>query len=194
MSVAGDNSKMTDADRQILFASHFREDMSIEGQMRALRTQRKANRQLAKAAGFPSSKIDHYLKAFYGEDDQKPVDKLMSDKENLIWLGLIHEDSKGDLLADRVSSEQLLRAKGFKAGLLNLEKVSGYDAGSADDKLWRESYEAGKKEYDTKLPDLQARIKSASSKEEPPAKGDDPFGTTDDALAWAKASPDSPSH
>jgi hypothetical protein len=96
-------------------------------------------------------------------------------------LGLIPSTSGGDLLkqADRVDGEQLIRAKGYKAGLLNLDRRSGYDAGSADDKLWLESYDAGKQEYETEIPDIMARIEATRSKEEPPST-EDPFADTGD--------------
>ncbi|MDR6818474.1 hypothetical protein J2X76_003651 [Neorhizobium sp. 2083] len=179
-ATAGSNTKLTDAERQKLFAYHFRKELAAETKRREAAAEKTANRKVAKAAdpSFSGQKFDHYLKAHFGEDDQKPVDRLKSDRENLEWLGLIPSTSGGDLLAqiDRVDREQLIQAKGYKAGLLNLDRVSGYDAGSADDKLWLESYDAGKSEYETEIPDIMARIEAASSKEEPPAAdGEDPF-------------------
>lgn len=178
-ATVGHNTKLDEQQRRTLFSHHFRKDMEIEGKLRGLRNERKANRLLAKEAGFPSSKIDHYLKAFYGEDDQKPVEKHRSERENLIWLGLIQDDTKADLLGDRVSREQLIQGKGFNAGLLNLERVSGYDGGSADDKLWLQSYDAGKAEYDTNIPDILAMVEQSLSKETPIPDGGDPFRDED---------------
>lgn len=179
MTTAGDNAKLTPEDRQKLFAYHFRKELAEETVIRSARAAKSANRKLAKAADptFSGQKFDHYLKAHFGEDDQKPVDRLRSDRENLEWLGLIPSTSGGDLLkqADRVDGEQLIRAKGYKAGMLGLEPVSGYDAGSADDRLWLDSYAEGKKEYEADIPDIMARIQAQTSKETPPADGDDPF-------------------
>lgn len=174
------NTKLSDADRQKLFAHHFRRELAAETKRREAAAEKTANRKVAKAADptFTGQKFDHYLKAHFGEDDQKPVDRLKSDRENLEWLGLIPATSGGDLLAqaDRVDREQMVQAKGYKAGLLGLDRVSGYDAGSSDDKLWLESYDAGKREYETDIPDIMARIEAAASKEEPPAQpGQDPF-------------------
>ncbi|MCJ8520468.1 hypothetical protein ABID21_003670 [Pseudorhizobium tarimense] len=90
------------------------------------------------------------------------------------WLGLIPDDPRGDLLSDRATDEQMVQARGFHAGLTGLDRVSGYDAGRASDKLWLESYDAGRKEYETEVPDLLARIHAASSKGELAADGD-PF-------------------
>lgn len=172
------NTKLSDADRQKLFAHHFRRELAAETKRREAAAEKTANRKVAKAADptFTGQKFDHYLKAHFGEDDQKPVDRLKSDRENLEWLGLIPATSGGDLLAqaDRVDREQMVQAKGYKAGLLGLDRVSGYDAGSSDDKLWLESYDAGKREYETDIPDIMARIEAAASKEEPPAT-EDPF-------------------
>ncbi len=177
-ATAGSNTKLTDAERQKLFAYHFRKELSAETKRREAAAEKTANRKVAKASdpSFSGQKFDHYLKAHFGEDDQKPVDRLKSDRENLEWLGLIPATTGGDLLAqiDRVDKEQLIQAKGYKAGLLGLDRVSGYDAGSSDDKLFLASYDAGKAEYDTEIPDIMARIEAAASKEEPPST-EDPF-------------------
>jgi hypothetical protein len=189
------NTKLTDEQRQLLFAYHFRKELAEETKRREANAAKSANRKLAKAADptFSGQKFDHYLKAHFGEDDQKPVDRLKSDRENLAWLGLIPSGDGKDLfsIGDRVDKEQLIRAKGYKAGLLGLDKVSGYDGGSADDLLWRESYEAGKKEYETELPDIMAIVDAANSKEEPPhASGTDPFGSVEEAREWAASAPE----
>lgn len=173
----GDNGKAR-KDRRLLFAYHFRKEVAEETRKREAAAAKTANRKMAKAADptFTAQKFEHYASIHFGEDDQKPVDRLKSDRENCEWAGLIPETSGGDLLAqvDRVDKEQLIQAKGYKAGLLNLDRRSGYDAGSADDKLWLASYDAGKSEYEAEIPDIMARIEAASSKEEPPSDGD-PF-------------------
>lgn len=171
-ALAGDNSK-AERERRVQFSYYHRKDRDIAAQIRELNEQKKSNRQNAKAAGFPAQKLDHYLKSFLAEDQQKPVDKHRSERENLAWLGYIHEDPRGDLLSDRVSSEELLRAKGFHAGLNGLDRVSGYDGGSSDDRLWLESYDAGRAEYDTILPDIEARINAEADKEAPPQDEDE---------------------
>lgn len=170
----GDNSK-AERTRRSLFSYYHQQDRTIDAKIEALKAERKAVRQNAKASGFASSKLDHYLKSFKAEDQQKPVDKLKSDRENLAWLGLIQDAPQGDLLVDRASKEQLLQAKGFHAGLTNLDRVSGYDAGSSEDRMWLESYDAGKKEYDAELPGIMKDMEAASTKETPPASGGNPF-------------------
>lgn len=178
-AMIGDNTDKAERDRRVLFADHFRKEIAEETKRRAAAAAKSANRKLAKAYDptFTAQKFEHYAKIHFGDDDQKPVDRLKSDRENLEWAGLIPPTSGGDLLAqvDRVDNEQMIAAKGFEAGLLNLERVSGYDGGSSDDKLWLSSYDAGKAEYDTVLPDLMTRIQAEASKEAPEPDGDDPF-------------------
>lgn len=180
-AAAGHNSQLNEKQRRTLFSYYHQKDRAIAAQIKTLGEEKKANRQNAKASGFSSSKLDHYLKSFQAEDQDKPVEKLKSDRENLEWLGLI-PTAGGDLLAqgDRVDGEQLIQAKGFHAGLTNLDRVSGYDAGSSDDRLWLESYDLGKAEFDTTIPDILAMAEAAKSNEEPPADGDDPFSSDED--------------
>lgn len=181
---AGHNSELSEKDRQKLFSYYHQKDRDIAARIKALGEEKKANRQNAKASGFQASKLDHYLKSFLAEDQQKPVDKLKSDRENLAWLGLI-PDTGGDLLkqVDRVDGDQLIQAKGYHAGLTNLDRVSGYDGGSADDKLWLEAYDAGKSEYETDIPDILARIEATRTNEEPAADDDEPESEPDMAEA-----------
>ena len=179
---AGSNTKLSDTDRQKNFAYHFRTILSEEAKRRAATAAIAAAKKLARSEDptFTAQKFDHYLKAHFGEDDQKPVDRLKSDRENLEWMGLIPSTS-GDLLSqiDRVDREQMIQAKGYKAGLLDEPRVSGYDAGSVDDKLWLASWDAGNEEYKTEIPDIRARIESQRTKEEVAPTGDDPFSDGD---------------
>lgn len=179
MTTIGDNSEKAARDRRVLFGYYHRIDRDIAAKVRELNEQKKSNRQNAKASGFPAQKLDHYLKSFLAEDQQKPVDKLKSETENLYWIGLIPDTRGGDLLkqVDRVDGEAMVRARGFHAGLNGLDRVSGYDAGSSDDKNWLDSYDAGRVEYDTNIPDILARIDAAAEKEAASTDeyGADPF-------------------
>lgn len=175
-TAAGHNTK-AERERRVLFSHYHKKDRSIAAKIRELQEEKRANRQNAKANGFPDQKLDHYLKTFEAEDQQKPVDRLKSDRENLSWLGLIPDVSNGDLLADRATKEEMVRASGFHAGLTGLERRSKYDGGSSDDKLWLESYDAGRQEFETEIPDILARIDAEASKEAPPSDGD-PFPPT----------------
>ncbi|WP_183805882.1 hypothetical protein [Rhizobium sp. BK316] len=179
MTTIGDNSQKAEQQRRVTLAYYHRTDRDIAARAKALAADKKANRLNAKAAGIPSSQLDHLLKSFEAEDQQKPVDKLKRDMENLAYLGLIPDPNiKGDLFSrvDRVDAEGMIQAKGFFAGLNGLDRVSCYDAGSSDDKLWLSSYDAGRKEYETELPDIMARIQAQATKEEPsPPADSDPF-------------------
>lgn len=171
IAAVGDNTK-AERERRVQFSYYHQKDRDIAARIRELNEQKKSNRQNAKAAGFASAKLDHYLKSFLAEDQQKPVDKLKSERENLIWLGLIPDSMQGDLLTgDRVDQEQMIAAKGFHAGLNALDRVSQYAAGSSEDKHWLESYDLGRKEFDTVLPDIMARINAEADKESPPEDG-----------------------
>lgn len=176
-AAVGHNTEKAERERRVLFAFYHKKDRDIAAQIKGLQAEKSSNRQNAKASGFPAQKLDHYLKSFNAEDHQKPVDKLKSERENLEWLGYIPATSGGDLLTqiDRVDGEQMIQAKGFHAGLTGLDRVSGYDGGSVDDKLWLESYDAGKAEYDTEIPDIMARIEAVASKETPEPTGGNPF-------------------
>jgi hypothetical protein len=177
MAETAHNSKLSPDDRRKLFAHHFRKEVAEETARRAAAAAKSANRKIAKGLDptFTGQKFDHFSKIHFGEDDQKPVDRLKSDRENLEWMGLIPATSQGDLLAqvDRVDKEGMIRAKGYKAGMLGLERVSGFDGGSVDDKEWLLSYDAGKREYETDIPDILARIQEAADPEAPPADEDE---------------------
>lgn len=171
----GDNSK-AEKDRRVTLSYYHRTDRDLDAQAALVAGKKKANRLNAKAAGVPSSQLDHLLKSFKADDQQKPVDKLKRDMENLAYLGLIPDPSiKGDLFSrvDRIDQEAMIQAKGFYAGLNALDRVSGYDAASSEDKLWLSSYDAGREEYDTVLPDIMARINAEADKEAPPLEGED---------------------
>lgn len=178
MTTTGSNAKLTDEERQKLFAHMFGKVLSADLKRREAAADIKAAKKLAASydKSFTAQKFDHFLKIHFGEDDQKPVDRLKSDRENLEWAGIITSTSKGDLLSqmDRVDGEQLVQGKGYLAGLLKAPRVSGYDAGSSDDRMWIESYDAGLSEADVGIPDIIARVSAASSKEEP-ASEEDPF-------------------
>ncbi|WP_240535467.1 hypothetical protein [Rhizobium freirei] len=148
-------------------ASHF-EAKRIAGD-------KKANRKNANAHGISSAKLDHYLKSVIADDKQKVVDKLYSERQNLEWMGLIPKTTGGDLLSqgERVTGEPLIRASGFQAGLLGNDRVSGHMAGTDEDHWWLTSYDEGRKEYETKIPDLLARIEANEDKEAPPADDDE---------------------
>lgn len=177
-AVAGDNSSKAETDFRLLVAYYHRKDLALDFEAKEIAAKKKANRKNANSHGISSQKLDHYLKSVVADDKQKVVDKHLSDRQNLEWMGLIAKTTGGDLLdqAERVSGEALVRAKGFQAGLLGNDRVSSYMAGSDEDHWWLTSYDDGRKEYDTKLPDLLARINEQADIEAPPEDEDDDEG------------------
>lgn len=171
----GHNSELTAKERQALFGHHVRKDVEIAVQIKSMQEQRKANRKLASNDGFPASNLNHYAGILGAEDKQKPVDKHYSERENLIWAGLIQDDPKGDLLADRATSEQMIFAAGQATGLIGGDRVSGYDGGGVDDKTWLSGYDDGQAILRENLQSAMEKRNAAKSKEAPEPDGDDPF-------------------
>ena len=176
MGKLGHNTnELTPAERQALFAHHVRKDLEVAAQFRVLAEQKKANRKLAQADGFPVAKIEHYCKAFNADDKQKPVDKWRSERENLIFLGLIPDDRQGDLLADRATKEQSIYAAGQAAGLVAADRVSNYDDGSADDKTFLAGYDNGQAIMRDNLESAMNKANASRTNESPIPDGNDPF-------------------
>lgn len=114
------------------------------------------------------------------DDPQKKVDNFNMLKRNRIRLGLITDDRKGDLLADRVTNEQMIYAAGVEAGLAGLDRVSKkYGAGSTEDKTWLSGWDEGQRIARENLQSAMEKRNAAKQKathEEPPASfGSDPF-------------------
>lgn len=176
------NTDLTPLERQALFGHHVRKDLELEARIAALKAEKKAARKIATNDGFPSSKMDHYTKALSADDKQKPVDKHRSEKENLIWLGLIHDEPNGDLLADRATKEQRIFAAGQALGLVGGDRVSNYDGGSADDKTWLSGYDDGQRILRDNLESAMNKRNAvkASENKETPSDDDDaaPQATT----------------
>lgn len=179
-AAAGHNNELTEKERQALFGHHVRKDVEIAAQIKQLSETKKANRKLAQNDGFPSSKLDHYVKALTAEDKQKPVDRYNEARENLVWLGLIHEDLQGDLLADRATKEQRIFAAGQAAGLVAAEPVSNYAGGSTEDKEWLSGWKAGQAIVRENLESAMKKRSAALNKETPPPS--DPFPTSAPAV------------
>lgn len=173
-AVAGDNSSKAESDFRLLVAYYHRKDLVSHFEAKRISDEKKANRKNANAHGISSAKLDHYLKSVIADDKQKVVDKHLSDRQNLEWMGLIAKTTGGDLLAqaERVTGEPLIRAQGFQAGLLGNDRVSGHMAGTDEDHWWLTSYDEGRREYETKIPDLLARIEANADKEAPPEDDD----------------------
>ncbi|QQM29320.1 hypothetical protein JET14_13400 [Martelella lutilitoris] len=172
----GHNSMgMSETDFSVLKAHHFRLRLTQEFKKREAADAIKSINQKAKAEGITAKELNHLIETHFAEDKQTMVDKNERERKNLVFMGIIPDQFQGDLLSDRVTGEQLIDAKGFSAGLRNLDRVSGYDAGSADDKTWLAAFDRGQKTFLERIADVLKQSEAARTNEEPEADGEDPF-------------------
>jgi uncharacterized protein (UPF0335 family) len=183
MSADRKAGEISDADKAILWSIHTRKVRDIQAKVKLLGADLKDEMVDAKNDGFDKKEILDYVEVMTSDDQKKHVDKFNMMKRNRIRLGLIPDDTGGDLLTDRASREQLVEADGYECGLNGFERVSKQAAGSAEDRLWLAAYQRGQNDYGANwqrvMEEKQARkaaTEAASSKEEPPSTGD-PFGS-----------------
>jgi hypothetical protein len=181
MSAVGHNTTLNDEERQALWGHHVSKKLAIRRAMESLKADGKKLDADAKNDGFSKAELDDYLDCMTTDDPQKKVDKFNMLKRNRIRLGLIQDDRRGDLLADRVTNEQMIYAAGVEAGLAALDRVSKkYQAGSTEDKAWLSGWDEGQRIARENLQSAMEKrnaAKQASTNEEPPADPDrDPFG------------------
>ena len=180
MTRMGDNSKqLTDHEEAALKMHHLRRRMAHKAKIAAVQAEMKTDANLCKADGIPVALIDFGIKALSAEDKTTPIQKLMDQGKMLETLCLIPAWN-GDLLADRSTKEERIFAEGKMKGMAAVDKVSGYAAGSADDKTWRSGYEEGQRIMLEDLPRAMAKKAATRTKEAPPVDNDDPFGSDDD--------------
>lgn len=173
----GDNSKLTEQEQQALWGHHVRKRIAVVREREALNAQEKKLKADAKNDGISEKELKDFLDCMLTDDPQKKVDQFNMLKRNRIRLGLIIDDRNGDLLADRVTNEQMIHAAGVEAGLAALDRVSKYGAGSSEDKTWLAGYDEGQRIARDNLQSAMEKKLRASSKEEPPSDGSDPFQT-----------------
>lgn len=177
-SSIGDNSKeLTESEEKALFFHHLRKDMSTKGKIKELQAQQKADRKLCQADGFALSRLDFAQKAL-GADDKSTITQKVEDQLKIMeWLNIIPAYNN-DLFADRAPKEEKIEGQGQIAGLAGVDRVSGYAAGSEEDKTWLRGYDQGVSIMDH-LKSARAKKDSIRSKEAPPSDSDDPFGAVD---------------
>lgn len=175
----GDNTKLNDEERQALWGHHVRRRIAIHGEREAVKAKETEAKKDAKNDGISEQEMKDFLDCMLSDDPQKKVDNFNMLKRNRIRLGLIQDDRKGDLLADRVTNEQMIYAAGVEAGLAALDRVSKkYAAGSPEDRAWLDGYDEGQRIARENLQSAMEKrnaAKQAATNEEPPADGDDPF-------------------
>ncbi|ULJ73624.1 hypothetical protein [Rhizobium gallicum] len=173
-------TKLTDQERQALWAHHVRKRLSVKTRRDELASEEKELKADAKNDGISEQEMKDFIDCMTTDDPQKKVDNFNMLKRNRIRLGLITDDRKGDLLADRVTNEQMIYAAGVEAGLAGLDRVSKkYSAGSTEDKTWLSGWDEGQRIARENLQSAMEKRNAAKQKaahEEPPASfGSDPF-------------------
>ncbi|TLX12116.1 hypothetical protein [Rhizobium sp. MHM7A] len=176
----GDNSKeLTELEKQALWAHHVRRRIAIHHEREELKASETAAKKDAKNDGISEQEMKDFIDCMLTDDPQKKVDNFNMLKRNRIRLGLIQDDRKGDLLADRVTNEQMIFAAGVEAGLAGLDRVSKkYSAGSSEDKTWLSGWDDGQRIARENLQSAMEKrnaAKASKTNEEPRATGDDPF-------------------
>lgn len=170
-------TELTEQERQALWGHHIKRALSVRRQMDELKASAKKNATDAKNDGFSKAEIDDFLDLMTSDDPQKKVDKFNMMKRNRIRLGLIQDDRKGDLLADRVTNQEMIYAAGVEAGLAALDRVSKYAGGSDEDRAFLDGYDEGQRIARDNLQAAMEKKNRERTKEEPAADPEtgDPF-------------------
>jgi hypothetical protein len=179
MTAVGHNTTLNAEEHQALWSHHIRKKLDVRRRQEELKAEEKKIDADLKNDGFSKAEMKDYIDCMTTDDPQKKVDNFNMLRRNRVRLGLIQDDSKGDLLADRVTSEQMIYAAGVEAGLAALDRVSKkYQAGSTEDRAWLDGYDEGQRIARENLQSAMEKrnaAKAANTNEEPPATGDDPF-------------------
>jgi hypothetical protein len=180
-AAAGHNTTLNDEERQALWSHHVRKKLSVHSRRKELAEEEKKLDADAKNDGISKAELKDFVEVMTSDNPQKKVDDFNMLKRNRIRLGLITDDRNGDLLSDRVSTEQMIYAAGVEAGLAGLDRVSKkYGAGSSEDKTWLSGWDDGQRiareNLQSAMEKRNAARKKSETKEEPPVTpGTDPF-------------------
>lgn len=173
-AVAGHNSALTADEEKALFFYHVRKDMATKAKIADLQAQRKQDRKLAQADSIALSRIDFCEKALDAEDKTTITQKVHDQLKIMEWLNIIPAYNS-DLFADRAPRDEKIEGQGEIAGLAGAERVSGYEAASADDKAWLSGYDRGQAIMRDNLEAAMNKANSKRTNEEPATTGGDPF-------------------
>ncbi len=181
MTAVGHNTALNAEEHQALWSHHIRKKLDLHRRLAELKADEKKIDADLKNDGFSKSEMKDYIDCMTTDDPQKKVDNFNMLKRNRVRLGLIQDDRGADLLADRVTTEQMIYAAGIEAGLAALDRVSKkYQAGSTEDRAWLDGYDEGQRIARENLQSAMEKrnaAKQAAANEEPPADPDrDPFG------------------
>lgn len=176
-------TELTEQERQALWGHHIRRQLATRRKLDEVKAEAKKNTSDAKNDGFSKAEIDDFLDLMTTDDPQKKVEKFNMMKRNRIRLGLIHDDRNADLLADRVTTQEMIFAAGVEAGLAALDRVSGkYAGGSDEERAFLDGWDEGQRIARENLQSAMEKLNRQRTKEEPPPSGDEePFGFDDAA-------------
>ena len=174
MTAADGHNSLTEQERQALWGHHVQKRVKIIRRLEEIKAEEKKLKADAKNDGISEKELKDFLDCMLTDDPQKKVDQFNMLKRNRIRLGLIIDDRKADLLADRVTNEQMIFAAGVEAGLAALDRVSRYSGGSSEDKTWLAGWDDGQRIARENLQRAMEKKLRERSKEEPPAT-EDPF-------------------
>lgn len=186
MAAAASESKLTVEERQALWGHHVSKKLAIRRRLEALKAEAKKLDADAKNDGLSKTELDDFLDCMLTDDPQKKVEKFNMQKRNRIRLGLIADDRKGDLFADRVTTQEMIYAAGIEAGLAALDRVSKHAGGSDEDRAFLDGYDEGQRIVRDNFQSAMEKKIRERSKEEPPSVGD-PFAAAE-LLAKAQTS------
>lgn len=177
MTVAGHNSKLTEAESQALWGHHTRQRVAIYHEQQALKAKEQKFKADAKNDGVSEKDLKDFIELTFTTDKQKKIDEFARRKRIMINSGLIPDDRQGDLLTDRVSKLEMIYAEGFQAGLAALDRVSKQNGGSDEDREWLRGWDDAQKLMLENLKSAMEKSNAAKSKEDPPANAGeaDPF-------------------
>ncbi|AXV15096.1 hypothetical protein CYG48_04905 [Neorhizobium sp. SOG26] len=176
---AGHNSKLTDQENQALWGHHVSKRVALQRRKDELKAEEDKLKADSKNDGLAEKEIKDFLDCMLSKDKQKKIDQFNMQKRNRIRLGLIPDDRNADLLADRVTSEQMITAAGIEAGLAAIDRASPYAPASSEDRTWLAGYDEGQRIARENLQSAMEKRNAAKSKEEAPSDGD-PFADTGD--------------
>lgn len=177
-ATAGHNSQLTDEERQALWGYHVQKRVVLHRDREALKSRETSAKKDAKNDGISENEMKDFLDCMLSDDKQKKVDQFNMLKRNRIRLGLITDDRKGDLLTDRVTTEQMIFAAGVEAGLAALDRVSKYAGASTEDQTWLAGWDDGQRIARDNLQSAMEKRNAAKTNEEPMST-EDPFPEDD---------------
>ncbi|MDO9417004.1 hypothetical protein [Pararhizobium sp.] len=186
MTAAGHNSKLTEQEHQALWGHHVRRRVAARRKADAIKAEEVVLKKEAKNDGISEQEMKDFLDCMLSDDKQKKVDNFHMLKRNRIRLGLIADDRKGDLLADRVTNQDMIFASGVESGLAALDRASKFAAGSDEERAFLDGYDEGQRIARDNLQSAMEKRNAATSKEEPASDGD-PFPDSD--ADWVKSDP-----